>query len=166
MLGFLGPLAQPAQAQGATALDFAIPNGHFYTQANGHSGAGGTGYAITDAGGVAFWSEFRRLGGVEAVGYPASERFEWDGFTVQVFQRVVFQWRPESQSVAFVNVFDDLARADKNDWLYAARSTPRPLPAEVRPRATRGSGGPPRREPRTASCRLRPRGARARRARS
>ena len=31
-------------AQGA--LDFELPNGHFYSQANGASGQGGTGYAI------------------------------------------------------------------------------------------------------------------------
>src|SRR5688500_5852900 len=45
-----------------------------------------TGFSVSDADGVLFLSEFRRLGGVQAVGYPASKRFQWDGFTVQVFQ--------------------------------------------------------------------------------
>ena len=43
-----------------------------------------------------------------AVGYPASRRFQWEGFTVQVFQRVIFQWHADSNSVAYVNVFDRL----------------------------------------------------------
>src|SRR5919201_1263090 len=64
-----------------------------------------TGFAVSDADGVLFLSEFRRFGGVQAVGYPASKRFEWDGFTVQVFQRVIFQWRPDAGQAYFVNVF-------------------------------------------------------------
>ncbi|HYN88242.1 MAG TPA: glycosyl hydrolase family 18 protein, partial [Ardenticatenaceae bacterium] len=109
---------------GATAVaDWDIPNGHFFTQTGGGSGRG---YAVSDDGGVRFWSEFRRLGGVAAVGYPASQRFEWDGFTVQVFQRVVFQWRPEVGRVYFVNVFDRLDQLGANDWLLHRRQTPYP----------------------------------------
>ena len=37
--------------------DFDITGGHFYTQANGQGGAGGTGYSITDDGGASTeWS--------------------------------------------------------------------------------------------------------------
>lgn len=74
-----------------------------------------TRHFVSDEGGVLFWSEFQRLGGVDAVGYPVSERFEWEGFTVQVFQRAIFQWRPETRSVAFVNVFDRLHDLGKDD---------------------------------------------------
>lgn len=89
-----------------------------------------TRYSVSDEGGIAFLSEFERLGGVQAVGYPASRRFQWEGFTVQVFQRVVFQWRPESTSVVFVNVFDRLHELGKDEWLREARQTPpaRPFP--------------------------------------
>jgi hypothetical protein len=107
----------------AGAADFPIANGRFFTQTGGDAGLG---YAVTDDGGIRFWSEFNRLGGVAAVGYPASQRFQWDGFTVQVFQRVVFQWRPESGSVAFVNVFDRLHDLGKDDFLLHARQTPPP----------------------------------------
>ncbi|HUE75964.1 MAG TPA: hypothetical protein VMP10_03975 [Chloroflexota bacterium] len=103
--------------------DWDIPNGRFFTQTGGSSGRG---YAVTDEGGIRFWTEFQRLGGVAAVGYPASQRFEWDGFTVQVFQRVVFQWRPEVGQVYFVNVFDQLHELGYDDWLLSARQTPRP----------------------------------------
>lgn len=111
-------LPPPARA---VALDWDIPGGHYYTQTGG--------YAVVDGEGIAFWSEFQRLGGVQAVGYPVSRRFQWNGFTVQAMQRTVFQWRPEIGQVYFVNVFDLLTEAGKDDWLYVVRQTPRPLPA-------------------------------------
>ena len=110
---------------GAQAADFPIPNGHFFTQTGGGIGRG---YAVTDDGGVRFWTEFRRFGGVQAVGYPASQRFEWDGFTVQVFQRVVFQWRADVGQAYFVNVFDRLGELGKNEFLLKVRQTPLPRP--------------------------------------
>ena len=116
-------LPRPARAD---ALDYAIPGGHFYRQANGQGGAGGSGYAITDEGGIPFWTAFQQLDGVQAVGYPASRRFTWDGFTVQVMQKVVFQWHPDSGQVMFVNVLDRLHDAGDDPWLQASRQTPPP----------------------------------------
>jgi hypothetical protein len=118
-------LALTLRAALAQAPDWDVPGGHFFTQTGG---APGCGYAVTDEGDTHFWSEFRRLGGVQAVGYPASKRFQWDGFTVQVFQRVVFQWRPDAGQVYFVNVFDRLGDLGKNDYLLKARQTPLPRP--------------------------------------
>jgi hypothetical protein len=112
-----------AGGAGAQAADWDIPQGHFFTQT---AADGESGYAVTDENGVLFWREFKRLGGVQAVGYPISGRFQWNGFTCQAMQRVVFQWRPETGQVAFVNVFDLLAEAGKDDWLLAVRQTPRP----------------------------------------
>lgn len=114
----------PASASGQAA-DFPIAGGRFFTQTGGGAGRG---YAVTDDGGFRFWSEFQRFGGVQAVGYPASQRFEWDGFTVQVFQRVAFQWRPECSCVYFVNVFDRLGELGKNQFLLDVRQTPLPRP--------------------------------------
>src|SRR5262249_50296274 len=94
----------PAAAQ--AALDYDVPGGHFYTQADGQSGASGRGFAVTDEAGIPFWTFFRAVGGVAAVGYPVTHRFQWDGFTVQAFQKVVFQWRPEVGTVYYVNVID------------------------------------------------------------
>jgi len=71
-----------------------------YTQTGG---GGGLGDAVTDNDGIRFWTELRRLGGTDVVGYPASGRFQWDGFTVQVFQRVVLQWRAERGAVEVGN---------------------------------------------------------------
>src|SRR5947207_3019207 len=96
----VGPAAGPRTVRAQTApgvfirRDFPLPDGHFYTQTNGRTDAA-TGYAITDGGDIPFWSEFQRLGGVAALGYPVTGRFVWDGFVVQATQRVVLQWRPE-----------------------------------------------------------------------
>lgn len=108
----------------AAPFDFDVPGGHFFKQANGLGGAGNTGYAVVDDVSAPFWSEFKRLGGVPAAGYPVSRRFDWDGFLVQAFQKVVFQWRPEAGQVYFVNVLDRMSAAGKDGWLEAVRSTP------------------------------------------
>lgn len=122
LLVVAGTLALPAGAP-AQAPDFDIPNGHFFSQAAGGSGQG---FTVTDDDGVAFWREFRRFGGAQAVGYPISERFIWDGFVCQAFQRVVFQWRPERGEAFFVNTFDDMHRAGFDDYLEVVRQTPQP----------------------------------------
>jgi len=106
------------------AMDYAVENGWFFAQAYGLGGAGGIGYTVTDADGIPFWTEFQRLGGVPVVGYPVSQRFMYGGFVTQVFQKMVFQWRPESNSVAFVNVFDELSRVGRDGWLLSMRQTP------------------------------------------
>ncbi|MCL5075738.1 MAG: hypothetical protein M1136_08875 [Chloroflexi bacterium] len=109
-------------------LDWDVSNGHFYTQANGFPpGTSHKGYAISDANDILFWAEFQRLGGVDSLGYPASRRFIWDGFTSQAMQKQVFQWRPEVKQVYFVNVFDELSKVGKDDWLLAYRQVPKPF---------------------------------------
>src|SRR5919201_249229 len=121
-------LAVRAGPTAAEQLDFDLPDGsgHFYRQANGQSGAGEAGFALTNADGIPFWDEYRRLGGPQALGYPVSRRFVWDGFTVQGLQKAVFQWRPETRTVAFVNVLDRLHELGRDEWLGAARQTPPP----------------------------------------
>ena len=116
----------------ADAADYPIENGHFYTQAAGANAPSGAGYAITDQDTdsqgqtIRFWSEFQRLGGVDALGYPASRRFVWNGFVCQATQRVVMQWRPDVNGVYFVNVMDLITQAGKDDYLLNARQTPPP----------------------------------------
>ncbi len=112
-----------AVAAQAGGQDWAIPNGWFYTQ----PGDGvGRGFSLTDDNGIRFWSEYQRLGGPAVLGYPSSRRFQCDGFVCQATQRAVFQWRPERGAVAFVNVFDLLSQAGRDDWLQTTRQTPRP----------------------------------------
>ena len=59
--------ADPAPAAVAVPVDFAIPNGHYFSQTGG-TADGTMGYSATDQAGVRFWSEFQRLGGVPGVG--------------------------------------------------------------------------------------------------
>ncbi len=97
-----------ADAQ-TSAADQDVPGGHFYTQTNSNAGPQ-WGYRITDEAGIGFWSEFKRLGGVNALGYPVSRRFTLDGFVVQTTQKVILQWRPDVSppQAYFVNAFDKL----------------------------------------------------------
>lgn len=119
-------------AVSADSVDYAIPNGHFYTQAVAADTPAGYGYAITDEGvddrgqPIKLWSEFQRLGGVGRLGYPASHRFVWRGFVCQVTQRVVLQWRPDLKSVAFLNIMDIASEAGKDNYLLTARQIPAP----------------------------------------
>jgi hypothetical protein len=122
----LGPLVQRyfRRTSVGRGADWDLSGGHFFTQTGGQAGRG---YRVGDDAGARLWSEFRRLGGVDALGYPASRRFNWDGFTVQVFQKAILQWRPELGRAVFVNVLDRLSAAGKDDFLFAERMTPRPL---------------------------------------
>ena len=113
----------PAAAQQQAPQDWDILGGHFFTQ----TGKGNqSGFALTDDNGVAFWSEFKRLGGVNVLGYPVSRRFLWNGFVCQAMQRVVLQWDKDAKAANFVNVFDLMHDTGKDAWLETVRQTPKP----------------------------------------
>jgi hypothetical protein len=126
LLATFPALGAPRPARAATGADWPIPGGHFFTQANG-AGDPQTGYAVVDDAAAPFWTAFRRLGSVDTLGYPVSRRFVWDGFLVQAFRKVMFQWRPEIGKVYFVNVFDQLSQAGQDAWLDSVRQTPPPF---------------------------------------
>ena len=122
---FLVAAFAAAPAAGDAGADYAVSGGWFYTQGGGDTPRQDDGFAVADDSRARFWSAFQAHGGVAGVGYPISRRFQWDGFITQVMQKAVFQWRPESGSVAFVNVFDDLSRLGYDDDLEG-RLIPRP----------------------------------------
>jgi spore germination protein YaaH len=102
--------------------DHAIPNGWFYSQTGGGTGLG---YRVYDDS-IRFWSEFKRLGGIATLGYPASRRYVGaDGFTYQVFQRGILQWRPELGAAVLANSFDQLTAA-RQDSILAHQGIPPP----------------------------------------
>ncbi len=111
-------------ASAATAEPTAT-SGQLFTETGPHPGEG---YRIADDAGIPFWSEFQRLGGVSALGYPISRRFTLDGFVSQATQRAILQWRPNQGRVALVNILDRLHDAGLDDLLAASYATPRPLP--------------------------------------
>ena len=117
-------LETPADA----AYDYDIPNGHFFTQTNGLPlGVSATGFSITNADGIPFWDAFQKFGGQYVVGYPVTRRFVYDGFVTQAMQKMVFQWRPDTKEVWFLNTFDALHDKGKDDWLLNFRQTPKPF---------------------------------------
>jgi len=125
-----GPL--PGEADAPTPVvasshgndpDYNTAGGHFFTQANGAGGKGGSGYSIVDDGNARFWTAFNQGGGVNVLGYPSSRRYQLDGFTYQATQRVVLQWQPDG--VHYANVFDQLSAAGKDDELLAFRQIPK-----------------------------------------
>ena len=96
------PLADAAaDAEVAAAPDWLLPNGYQFTQAGS--------YTVEDDEEALFWTEFQRHGGVARLGYPVSDRFEYKGFTTQLFQKMALQWRPEERRALFVNIFDELS---------------------------------------------------------
>ncbi|HEY3063518.1 MAG TPA: hypothetical protein VGL99_31485 [Chloroflexota bacterium] len=105
-------------------LEGDLANGHFYSQTNGFSGAGGTGFAVVDDAEANMWSEFQRLGGTEALGYPVSGRFVYRGFMTQAFQKLALQWRPDTEEALPVNVLDELSQRGTDVWLERTRQVP------------------------------------------
>lgn len=105
-----------------------MPFGHFYTQASPVPGAG---YAILNGAGANFWDEFQRLGGVDVLGYPISNRYGDGGFVAQATQRAILQWQPDVGQVVLANVMDRLHDAGKDDALLATRQVPPPLDPAV-----------------------------------
>src|SRR5689334_7964075 len=110
LLALLGAifLLAPAAPAGASAADIALPNGHFYTEA---AGAAGLGFAIADDAQGRFWSSFEALGGVAALGYPASLPYQSGGFVYQAVQGALLQWRPELGRAVLANTFEQLSAA-------------------------------------------------------
>lgn len=113
-------ILSPAEAAD-TPPDFAITNGHFYSQ----TAAGGKGgYSITDDGGVPMWTEFQRLGGVNVLGYPVSGRFMYQDHIVQLMQKVGLVWHPETGHMQYLDIFDILHKAGRDGWLLSAKGIP------------------------------------------
>jgi hypothetical protein len=81
---------------------------------------------VSDDAQARFLTEFNRLGGVAALGYPVSRRFMLDGFVVQAFQKAILQWHPDTGQATFLNVLDRLHDARDDGWLRDQRMTPPP----------------------------------------
>jgi len=115
--GLLWPVSHPAISTGSALAEPAFA------------------YALTNDGGLRFLDEYQRFGGVTTLGYPASNRFQLpDGFTYQLTQGALLQWRPELDAIMLANTFEMLEPAGEDDWLYAFKGVPRPIQDD-------GSGG-------------------------
>ncbi|HEU0168056.1 MAG TPA: glycoside hydrolase family 99-like domain-containing protein, partial [Chloroflexota bacterium] len=112
---FKGSQPAPAGPSGGTSA--------FYTQAGGGKG----GYSIADDGGITFYDAFQNLGGVDALGYPASQRFVKDGFTYQTLQGAILQWQPASSQAVLANTFEWFTTAGLDQQLLQTKSIPLPI---------------------------------------
>ena len=95
----------------------------FYTEA----GQGRGGYTISDNAGVAFFDAFQSLGGVNALGYPSSQRFVKDGLVYQATQGALLQWRPDLGRAVLANTFEWFTDAGKDAWLNSYAGVPLPI---------------------------------------
>jgi hypothetical protein len=110
-------------------VDWPIAQGHYYGQT---SNAPRVGFNIINDDSADFWTEFQRLGGSPALGYPASRRFMWHGQLTQVTQRAVLQWSPVAGQVEIANVLDLLHEQGFDDLLLRFDQIPPPAePDEV-----------------------------------
>ena len=123
LLVCLSAAAATAQLRDEALADYQVVNGHYFTQAGGDPESD-AGFRITDENGVNFASEFERLGGVEALGYLISRRFEWDSFTTQATQKAVLQWHPQTNRAALINLLDAFSDAGLDPWLEQHAQVP------------------------------------------
>ncbi|HEY3060257.1 MAG TPA: hypothetical protein VGL99_14955 [Chloroflexota bacterium] len=101
-----------------------MSSGWFFTQAGGSADHG---FAMVDDDRGRLWSEFQRLGGWRALGFPASRRFSWHGALAQATQRAVLQWSPVTGQVEFANVLDLMHDEGRDDDLRVQKQIPAPL---------------------------------------
>lgn len=121
------PVVNSFQAFAQRTSDSTAPinNCLFFTEtAGGHGG-----FTVCDDEQARFRSAFQNWG-LQNIGYPISQRYARDGFVTQAFQKAIMQWRPESNTVALVNIFDDLHNAGFDETLLRVRQTPPQLPAD------------------------------------
>jgi hypothetical protein len=107
--------------------DYPIAGGWFFTQ-EGHgcvTGAGPArrrGYLVQDDDKGAFWTEFRRFGGLDVLGYPVSQPYHYPpsangGYWYQAFEKGILQWQPENQRAVMANAMDMFTEQKLDDDL-------------------------------------------------
>ncbi len=110
--------------------DYPVPGGWFYAQESRFRDdrAPFRGYTVVDDREASFWTEFRRYGGVDVLGYPVSRRYRYPddgGYLYQAFQRGILQWRPEESAARLANVSELFTQAGL-DGLLEVEGIPRP----------------------------------------
>src|SRR5579864_959845 len=125
----------PAAHADATGIrDYPVPGGWFYSQESRLSTDSPPyrGYTVVDDQDASFWTEFRRYGGVQVLGYPVSQRYRYPsdtGYLSQAFQRGILQWHPDQGRAEMANVFEQFTEQGLDDQLEIA-GIPRPQPQD------------------------------------
>jgi len=125
-----------AQSQATGGLrDYPIPGGWFYSQESRLSTDSPPyrGYTVVDDQDASFWTEFRRFGGVDVLGYPVSQRYRYPsdtGYVSQAFQRGILQWHADTARASMANVFEQFTEQGLDDQLEIA-GIPKPQPSDA-----------------------------------
>jgi hypothetical protein len=115
--------------------DYPVAGGWFYTQQGracivGVGPSRRRGYIVQDDTQGAFWTEYRRFGGVDVLGFPVSQRYNYPasntgGYLYQAFERGILQWHPETGRAELANVFEQFSEQGLDAQLEAL-GIPRP----------------------------------------
>ncbi len=133
ILGLLAGLVPPSPAHARICLpspNFSVPGGWFFSETGGDTDLG---YVVFDDDQARFWEAFQAEGGVSALGFPVSQRFQFRGFTTQAFQKAILQWDPARDGVNYFNTLDELNSLGLDDFLFNFRQIPlhSTLPADA-----------------------------------
>ncbi|MGI9147242.1 MAG: hypothetical protein ACR2IK_11920 [Chloroflexota bacterium] len=100
--------------------DYPVAGGWFFTQEGrgcirGVGPSRRRGYLVQDDLQGAFWTEFRRYGGLDVLGYPVSQRFNYpvtntSGYVYQAFERGILQWHADTGQAELANVFEQFTQ--------------------------------------------------------
>ena len=101
-------LASPVQAIGCDGI--ALRNGCLFTATGSDTSEPDDGFAVTNSDGVPLW-DFVRGKDLQDIGYPISQRWVEEPFTLQAFQKVILQWSPNDGRMNYYNTLDVLANA-------------------------------------------------------
>lgn len=101
-----------------------LANGEFHPNDGRTRGFGIEGFSVTEAMNDIYQTE----GGKTKWGEPVSRQYKLGEGIYQAFEKGIFQLLPEGKgggwTVNFVNVFDELGRLGKDNWLESVRQTP------------------------------------------
>ena len=85
-----------------------LNDGCLFTVTGGDTPDPDDGYAVTNAHGAPFY-DFVRARDLQSIGYPISQRWASEVFTLQAFQKVILQWDPGAGRMYYYNTLDELA---------------------------------------------------------
>lgn len=131
--GLLAGFMPPGAAHARICLpspNFAVAGGWFFSETGGDTDLG---YVVRDDAQARFWEAFQAEGGVAALGYPVSGRFQFRGFTTQAFQKAILQWDPARDGINYFNTLDELQALGFDEFLFSFRQIPlhAALPADA-----------------------------------
>ncbi len=120
-------LALSPVAARAAALEYPVePSSYVFGQTLDADGSTVLGYAVTDEGGLAFWSRYVALGGRASLGPALSGRYPCGPGVCQAFERGLLRWGPAAQEAQLVDVLSELHRAGQDARLRQRLGVPAP----------------------------------------